>query len=115
MTTGQVLIAILGAGTGGAALMALINGIIKWLNGSAGRERARNADLRTQRNEAWKDAEAERGRADTAQARADREARNRNRVADYAAGLRRDCMEHGMNPSELRPWPALEPEPPQAT
>jgi hypothetical protein len=113
--TAQIIIAILGAGTGGAILTSLVNGLLKYWTGTTGRERARNADMRTQRNEAWQDAEAERGRANIAQARADREARNRNRVADYAAGLRRDCMEHGVNPSELRPWPALEAEPPQAT
>lgn len=106
MTTGQILLAILGAGTGGAALMALVNGCIKWLNGSAGRERTRNADLRTQRNEAWNDAERER-------ARADREARNRNRVADYASGRRRDLIEHGVDPADIPDWPQLETDPPQ--
>lgn len=111
MDTGQLLITIFGAGTGGAAALALVNGVIKWLNGSAGRERAHNADLRTQRNEAWGDAETERARASNEQARADMEARNRNRIADYAAALRRDCMEHGMTPDEIRPWPVIETAP----
>lgn len=110
MDATQATITVLGAGTGGAILTTLVNAVIKFFSGTAGREKIRNADMRTQRNEAWEDAERERARADASQARADREARNRNRLADYAAALRRDCMEHGMDVPELRPWPTLETE-----
>ncbi|QDG88875.1 hypothetical protein [Pseudarthrobacter sp. NIBRBAC000502770] len=111
MDSAQTLVTIIGAGGGGAALVALINGLVKWLSGSAGRERIRNTSLRDQRNEAWADADKERARADREQARADREARNRRLTEEYASQLRRDCTEHGMTVKELRPWPVLEKPP----
>ncbi|MHA7270390.1 hypothetical protein [Arthrobacter sp. HLT1-20] len=104
MDTAQIIITVLGAGTGGAILTSLVNGLIKYWTGTAGRERARNADMRTQRNEAWADAERERNRAD-------REARNRNRLADYASGRRRDLIERGVEPADIAGWPQLETEP----
>lgn len=113
MDTTQLIVTLVGAGGGGAALLALINGGIKYLSGSAGRERIRNTTLKDQRNEAWADAEKERDRADKEQARADREARNRRLTEEYASQLRRDCTEHGMTPQELRPWPHLESDPPK--
>ncbi|WP_314325425.1 hypothetical protein [Paenarthrobacter ilicis] len=111
MDSTQLLVTLIGAGGGGAALLALINGLVKYLTGAAGRERIRNTTLKDQRNEAWADAEKERDRADKEQARADREARNRRRTEEYASQLRRDCTEHGMGEQELRPWPQLEKEP----
>lgn len=111
MDSTQLLVTLIGAGGGGAALLALINGLIKWISGSAGRERIRNTTLKDQRNEAWADAEKERDRADREQARADREARNRRLTQEYASELRRDCTEHGMQAHELRPWPVLEKDP----
>ncbi|MFW0772538.1 hypothetical protein ACLRGI_05165 [Paenarthrobacter nitroguajacolicus] len=118
MDTTQLLVTLVGAGGGGAALLALINGLIKYFSGSAGRERIRNTTLKDQRNEAWADAEKERARADREQARADREqaradreARNRRLTEEYASQLRRDCTEHGMTQQELRPWPTLESHP----
>lgn len=108
----QFWITIVGAGGGGAAFLALVNGAIKYFNGAAGRERIRNASLTTQRNEAWADSEKERDRADREQIRADREARNRRLTEEYASQLRRDCTEHGMQAHELRPWPTLEKPPP---
>ncbi|WGM21874.1 hypothetical protein QEH68_06785 [Paenarthrobacter sp. OM7] len=118
MDSTQLLVTLIGAGGGGAALLALINGLIKYLSGSAGRERIRNTTLKDQRNEAWaerdkawKEVAEERKRADLSDARADREARNRRRTEEYASQLRRDCTEHGMAAEELRPWPQLEKEP----
>lgn len=113
MDSTQLLITIVTTlGTSGA-LTILITGIVKYFNGSAGRERIRNTTLKDQRNEAWADAEKERSRADREQARADREARNRRLTEEYASQLRRDCTEHGMTPQELRPWPHLESDPPK--
>lgn len=115
MDPAQILVTIIGAGGGGAALGYLVKGMVKWLSGSAGRERIRNTSLKDQRNEAWADAEKERARADREQARADREARNRRLTEEYASQLRRDCTEHGMTPQELRPWPSLEHSPAEPT
>ncbi|MBT8162786.1 MULTISPECIES: hypothetical protein [Arthrobacter] len=111
-STQQFVLALLSIG-GGMATLEIIKGLIKLANGTAGRERIRNVTLKDQRNEAWADAEKERTRADRMQARADREARNRNRLADYASSLRRDCTEHGMDLDKLRAWPVLEAEPVQ--
>lgn len=101
MDTPQIIITILGAGTGGAILTSVVNAFIKFFSGTAGREKVRNADMKTQRNEAWADAERERARADS-------EAVKRRKVEEYASALRRDCTEHGA--TELRPWPKLETE-----
>ncbi|WP_028265943.1 hypothetical protein [Arthrobacter sp. MA-N2] len=110
--TQQFVLAMVSIG-GGMVALELAKGLVKFFTGAAGRERARNITLKDQRNEAWEDAEKERARADRMQSRADREARNRNRLADYASALRRDCTEHGMDLDELRSWPVLEVEPVQ--
>lgn len=99
METPQIVITILGAGTGGAILTSIVNAFIKFFSGSAGRDRVRNADMKSQRDEAW-------ARAEAAELRADREARNRRKTEEYASALRRDCTEHGA--TVIRPWPSLE-------
>ena len=104
MDSTQILVAVLGLVGSSGFLVAVVNGAVKVHNGTAGRERVRNADLKEQRNEAWHDAEKERNRAD-------REAHNRRVTEEYASQLRRDCILHGMQNHELRPWPALR-EPP---
>lgn len=104
MDSAQLLVAVFGVLGSSGALVVIVNGAVKYFNGTAGRERARNISMREQRNEAWADAERER-------ARADREARNRNRVADYASGRRRDLIEHGIDPADIPDWPQLETEP----
>lgn len=101
MDATQATIALLGAGTGGAILTSLVNAAIKFFSGRAGREKARNADMRTQRNEAWADAERERDRAD-------REARKRRKISEYASALRSDLITHGVPPETVRPWPKIE-------
>lgn len=95
MDTAQVLVTVLGAGGGGAALLALINGLMKWLSGSARREREKNTDLVTQRMEAIE----ERDRAFKERDEAD----VRRRVAyEYASSLRRQLIESGVTPHN---WP----------
>lgn len=109
MDTAQIVMTLLGAGTLGAILTSIVNGTIKHVSGTAGRERTRNADMRTQRNEAWADAERERD----ARERADR---NKGRALDYAAQCRRKLIEaQCVDAAEIPPWPTLESEPPQAT
>jgi hypothetical protein len=103
MDSAQLLVAIFGVlGSSGA----LVIGVVKYFNGTAGRERARNISMREQRNEAWKDAEE-------ARALADLEAHNRRLTEEYASQLRRDCTEHGVPDRELRPWPTLKKPPPE--
>lgn len=104
MDATQILVAVLGLIGSSGFLVAAVNGAVKVHNGTAGREKVRNAGLKEQRNEAWHDAEKERNRAD-------REAGNRRVTEEYAAQLRRDCILHGMQNDELRPWPELKPPP----
>lgn len=73
MDSAQLLVAVFGVLGSSGALVVIVNGAIKYFNGTAGREKARNATMKTQRNEAWADAERERDRAD-------REARNRRKT-----------------------------------
>lgn len=106
MDTAQIIIAILGAGTVGTILTSIVNGLVKYVTGSAGRERTRNADMRTQRNEAWQDAERERNRAD-------REARNRGIISEAFSRARRMLIEAPcVDESKIPPYPELEQEPP---
>ena len=106
MEPAQIVITLLGAGTLGAMFTSIVNGVIKYANGTSGRDRVRNADMRTQRNEAWADAERERNRA----TRADR---NRGRLAEAASRYRRMLIEDPcIDLMSIPPWPDLEPEPP---
>ena len=97
----QAVVALLGAGGLGAALLALVNGLIKWLNGSYGRQRSRSADLVVQRNDAY-------ARAVEAEERAEGEALHRRRLAEYASELRRLLIEAGHDPRDLPPFPSRE-------
>lgn len=95
MDAAQVLVTMLGAGGGGAVLLALINGLIKWISGASGRERDKNTDLVSQRHNAIEEkdaAEKERDEAD----------RKRRVTDEYASSLRRQLIENGLTPGE---WP----------
>ena len=113
----QLAVALLGSGGAGAVLVALVNGLWKWLNGSYGRQRSRNADLVKQRNDAYERARLADERADAAEARFDldldkarreleTESRYRRRLAEYASDLRRLAIEGGTEPSALPPFPS---------
>ena len=83
-------------GTGGAVTLG-VQGFFKWKSGAAGREKAFNADMKTQRNEAIVDLEWE---------------RERYRVlGDKAAMWRRMAIEAGVSESQLGPWPSNPPAP----
>lgn len=92
-------------------LGVVANGVIKHVNGTAGRERIRNTSLKQLKDEAWALLREERKRADASDARADLEAYNRRLTEEYASQLRRDCTEHGVTDTELRPWPVLKKPP----
>jgi hypothetical protein len=106
MDATQLIVAGFGVLGSSGALVIIVNGAIKYFNGTAGRQRVRNMGMKEQRNEAWAEAKA-------ADARADREAHNRRLLEEYASQLRRDCTEHGMTDRELRPWPTLKKPPPE--
>lgn len=104
MDSAQLVVTAFGVLGSSGALVVIVNGVVKYFSGTAGRERARNISMREQRNEAWADAERERGRAD-------RSNRNVNRIADYASGRRRDLIELGVEPGDIPDWPQLETDP----
>lgn len=101
MDPAQLAVALLGAGGGGAILLALVNGTFKWLSGASGRERDKNADYSAQRTLAVQ-AAAE------AYAERDDEAATRRRTEEYASALRRQLIENGIQPL---PW-LEDPQPP---
>lgn len=87
----QLLATILGAGGGGAVLLALVNGIIKWLSGSSHRERERNTDLASQRTLAIEEREQalkERDEAD----------KKRREAEEHVAILQRQLLLSGQWP-----------------
>lgn len=97
MDSAQFIATLLGAGGGGAVLLAIINGIIKWASGSAGRERVRNTSLESQRMKAIEE-------RDKANVRADEAAVRRRQTEEYASRLRRQLIENGLVPDG---WPDL--------
>lgn len=87
----QLLATVLSAGGGGAALLALINGLIKWLSGASAREREKNTDLSTQRANAI----IERNKAVHER---DVEAENRRKAEEHVAILKRQLILLGEKP-----------------
>ena len=74
-------------------LLALVNGVIKWLSGSSARERRRNTDLITQRQNAIiarDEAEGERDAAD----------RKRREAEEHVSILKRQLLDNGITPLE---------------
>lgn len=93
--TAQLIVTVLGAGGGGAVLLAMINGVFKWLSGSSGREREKNTNLISQRLSAIEE-------RDLAQDERDLADQKRRAADEYAATLRRQLLENGFTPGE---WP----------
>lgn len=98
----QLLVTVLGAGGGGAVLLALINGLFKWLSGSSHRERVRNTDLASQRTKAIEErdeAEANRKKeAKEAELELEKETRRRRDAEEYIALLTYQLILAGIQP-----------------
>lgn len=92
MTIEQI-VALLGGTGAGAVLLALVNGIIKWLSGASARERQKNTDILSQRANAIKardEAEKERDEADV----------KRREAEEHVSILKRQLLENGIDPLE---------------
>ena len=89
--TAKLLFTALGAGSGGAALLALINGIFKWLSGAARREQIRNTSIAEQRNKAVKE-------KDDAEAELETEILKRREAEEHVAKLQRQVILLGAEP-----------------
>lgn len=89
--TAKLLFTALGAGSGGAALLALINGIFKMLSGTAQRERIRNTSLSQQRKDAIKE-------RDDAADDLEKEIVRRREAEEHVAKLQRQIILMGGEP-----------------
>lgn len=93
MDDAPLLVTILGAGGGGAVLLALVNGLIKWISGATHRERIRNTNIVEQRAKAII-------ARDEAEDERDQEARLRREAEEHVSILRRQLIENGLEPKE---------------
>lgn len=89
--TAKLLFTALGAGSGGAALLALINGMFKWLSGAARREQIRNTTLSQQRAQAIKE-------KDDAETELELEILKRREAEEHVAKLQRQVILLGADP-----------------
>jgi DNA helicase IV len=89
--TAKLLFTALGAGSGGAALLALINGMFKWLSGAARREQIRNTTLAEQRKAAIKE-------RDDAEDELEAEILKRREAEEHVAKLQRQIILMGGEP-----------------
>ena len=89
----QEIVTLMASGGGGAALLALIQGSIKWLSGASTRERLRNSSLLSQRNQAVKDRDEAEGERDNAD-------KKRREAEEHVSMLKRQLLEAGYKPVE---------------
>lgn len=95
---------ILGAGGGGAALVAAIKGAFDKWQGRHEAERSRNADMKTQRDDAYERELTALDRVRRERLRADQEHNRADVYQAYAARLRYIMIESGQE-DFLPPWP----------
>lgn len=92
--TAKLIVAILGAGGGGATITLLIKGIGKWITGAAHREQVKNTSLAAQRTKAIE----ERDKSDKERDEADDK---RREAEEHVAMLQRQIILLGAEPVEL--------------
>lgn len=102
MTIEQMITAAAAIFGSGSALAILARGLIAWVSGAAGREREKNRDLLSQRNDAWERVEYERRRADDAEAECKAANVVKRRALELASAYRGRLLEHNIDPG---PWP----------
>ena len=90
MTTDQWVTAVV-AIFGALGIREMIPALGRWVTGGADREKARVQQIIHDR--------------DAAERRAEREGAHRRIMDEYASALRRDLIEAGVDPEDLRPWP----------
>lgn len=88
-----LIVAILGSAGLGGFLREIVSGVGKLRSGVSAKEASRKRDLVSERDYEFERAEAE--------------ARNRRRIEEYAARLRRILVEQGLD-SLIPRWPKLE-------
>jgi len=101
MDQAQMWATILSSATGATVVREVITGLVRWKNGSARRQRGYNDDIVKQRDQAYHSAWV-------SQSRAEYEARQRQRIEEYAHQLRILLIQRGIS---MPDWPtAPEPE-----
>lgn len=88
-----LIIALVGTAGMGGFFREIVSGLSKYRSGVSAKESNRKRDLVSERDYEYDRAEAE--------------ARNRRRLEEYAAKLRRGYFEHGLD-KEMPKWPKLE-------
>lgn len=113
METVQLIAALFGVGGVGSIALVLVQGLMRHMDGSAGREQTRSADAIAQRDDAWARMTELEERSRLAIEEAEKDARIARREADgalsvsrrvkeYASRLRGILHENGIEPP---PWP----------
>ena len=97
------LLALLTAVGAGSALTALVNGMVGWLSGRAGREKEHNQDLVAQRDRAWQLVEQERKRADAAEAEAQHANSTKRQALELASAHRSQLLLNNIEAE--KEWP----------
>lgn len=92
---------LLGSGGGLAILTLIVKELMSYFKGRTEASTTRNASLVQQRDTAW-------GERDDAQRRANCEARNTRKALNYAAVLRRQLINLGVEDSAIIAEPSLE-------
>jgi hypothetical protein len=88
-----LIVALIGSAGLGGFIKEITASLAKLRSGVSAKESGRKRDLVSERDYEYDRAEAE--------------ARNRRRMEEYSAGLRRSLVEKG-HQDELPPWPTLE-------
>lgn len=97
---------LIGSGGGLALVTLAVKTFMDLWKGRAAGMETRNADMRTQRDTAWRERNAERRERLKEEARGNARERNVRRVLDYASRLRRQLTDNGLEPRI--PEPELE-------
>lgn len=97
---------LIGSGGGLALVTLIVKTAMDLVRGRAAGVETRNADMKTQRDTAWKERNAERRERLKEEVRGNARERNVRRVLDYASRLRRQLTDHGLEPRV--PEPELE-------
>lgn len=94
---------LIGSGGGLALLTLIVKTTVDLVKGRAAGVETRNADMRTQRDTAWKERNAERRERLKEEARGNARERNVRRVLDYASLIRRQLTDNGLAPRVQEP------------
>lgn len=103
---GNLWLYLIGSGGGLALVTLAVKTAMDLVKGRAAGVETRNADMKLQRDTAWKERNAERRERMKEESRGNARERNVRRVLDYASRIRRQLTDNGLEPAI--PEPELE-------